>query len=405
MNKTYLLFKHEFIQAIKKVGFIVLTFIIPVLALLVIGAVELFNTFTGPSEKDITFVGFVDNTRIFTDRTDRGIVKLIPYTSEEEAFQGLIDQEISEYFVIASDFTYSGKIQRYALTNEIGSSLVTGQMVKDFLTWNLLKEKVPPEIIGLILAPMDTEVTRLDISGEISEVQGYIGNIIVPSMFAFLLSMAFMFGTNSLISGLGEEKESRLIEVLYSSISVRQLLIGKILALGAAGLLQVVVWLISAPLILNLATSVLGGFLVNIQIPSNFIILGIVYFVLGYLLFAIMSVTIGGISPSASDGHNLSMFYIMAGYIPLWTIGALINSPDNPIWVVLSLFPVTAPTQMMLRLAVSDIPLWQTLTSLGILVFAVIAGQYLSIKIFRVYMLMYGKRPRAAEIIRSIRNI
>jgi len=405
VNKTYLLFKHEFIQAIKKVGFMVLTFIIPVLALLVIGVIALFNTLTGPSEKDITIVGYVDHTGIFTEHTDLGIVKLIAFTSEEEALKGLINQEISEYFIVASDFTNSGNIQRYALTDEFGSSLVTGQMIKDFLTWNLLKEDVPPEIIGLILTPMNPEVTKLEESGEIAEVQGDIGNIIVPSLFSFLLSMAFMFGANSLISGLGEEKESRLIEVLYSSISVRQLLIGKIMALGAAGLLQVVVWLFSAPLILNLATSVLGGFLINIQIPPNFIILGIVYFVLGYLLFAILSVTIGGISPSANDGHNLSMFYIMASYIPLWTIGLMINSPEKPIWVLLSLFPVTAPTQMMLRLAVSDIPLWQTLTSLGILIFTVIAGQYLSIKIFRVYMLMYGKRPGAAEIMRSLRNV
>ena len=115
-----------------------------------------------------------------------------------------------------------------------------------------------------------------------------------------LLSFALMLGTQSLISGLGEEKESRLMEVLLSSVSVRQLLIAKVLALGAAGLLQVIVWLISAPLLLNLASSSFGGFLSDIQLPANFLLLGVLYFILCYLLFAVLSVTIGGICSSTS---------------------------------------------------------------------------------------------------------
>ena len=90
-----------------------------------------------------------------------------------------------------------------------------------------------------------------------------------------------------MVQGLGEEKESRLIEVLLSSVTTRQLLVGKVLGLGVAGLVQVVVWLVSLPLLVNLASSTLGGFLSTIQVPSNFIFLGIIYFVLGYLLFVL----------------------------------------------------------------------------------------------------------------------
>ncbi|TFG48054.1 MAG: ABC transporter permease, partial [Anaerolineales bacterium] len=205
-------------------------------------------------------------------------------------------------------------------------------------------------------------------------------------------------------SGLGEEKESRLIEVLFSSVSVRQLLIAKVLALGAAGLLQVLVWLITSPLLLNLASSSFGGFLSDIQIPSNFIVLGVVYFVLGYLLFAVLSVGIGGISASESEGHNLSMIYIMMGFIPLWFFGAFINFPNSSIWVVLSIFPVTAPVQTMLRLGVSDIPAWQLLLSIGVLALSVLGGFILSTKIYRMFMLMYGKRPSLKEIFRGLKS-
>ena len=404
MYKTYLIFKHEFGQAIKRVGFIVMTLIVPVLALLAIGAYELVTTLTEPSVKDVMVIGYVDEVGIFSDHTDQGLIKLIPYPSREDATQALVQWDISEYIVIPSDYTSSGTIHRYTLAKELSTPAMIPYFIDSFLAWNLLKDEVPPEVITSIVSPLNLVVTRLDGNGEISQEQGNIGNIIIPFIFSLLLSMAFMFGANSLISGLGEEKESRLIEVLFSSVSVRQLLIAKVLALGTAGLLQVLIWLLSAPLLLNLASASFGGFLSDIQLPANFLLLGVVYFILGYLLFAVFSVGVGGISSSATEGHTISMFYILMGFIPLWFFGALINFPDSPIWVVLSIFPITAPIQMMLRLGVSDIPAWQIVTSVGVLCLSIIAGLYISIKIFRAFMLMYGKRPGLAEIIQGLKT-
>jgi ABC-2 type transport system permease protein len=139
-------------------------------------------------------------------------------------------------------------------------------------------------------------------------------------------------------------------------------------------------------------------------LPANFVVLGIVYFILGYLLFAILSVTVGGISSSTADAQALSMFYVMMLFVPLWLFGVLINFPNSPIWVVLSIFPITAPIQMMVRLGVSDIPAWQIVTSIGVLVLSILVGLFFSAKIFRAFMLMYGKRPRLAEIVQSLRT-
>lgn len=404
MNKTYLIFKHEFLQAIKKVGFIVLTFIVPVLALLAIGFYELVTTLTEPSASEVTTVGYVDQVGIFGDQTDQGLIKLIPFASRDEATRALVSEDVSEYIVIPSDYTSSGTIQRYTLAKELITPQVTSYLIKSFLTWNLLKDDVSPETITSIVSPLNMEVIRLDENGDIAQEQGNIGNIIIPAVFSMLLSFALMLGTQSLISGLGEEKESRLMEVLLSSVSVRQLLIAKVLGLGAAGLLQVLVWLISAPPLLSLASSSFGGFLGDIQLPANFLLLGVLYFILGYLLFAVLSVTIGGISSSTSDAQNLSMFYVMMLFVPLWFFGAYINFPNSPIWVVLSIFPITAPIQMMLRLGVSDIPAWQLVISIGVLGLSIFVGLSFSVKIFRTFRLMYGKRPRLAEIMRSLKT-
>jgi ABC-2 type transport system permease protein len=235
-------------------------------------------------------------------------------------------------------------------------------------------------------------------------VESALGNVIVPSVFSLLLALSLMFGAVTLLSGLGEEKESRLIEVLFSSVSVRQLLTAKVLALGSAGLVQVLLWLVSLPVLLELASSTFGGVFGGISIPGYFLALGIIYFVLGYLLFAVLSVGVGAISSSAREGSQLSMIYTLTSFIPLWFSSLLFAFPASPAWVVLSIFPVTAPIQVMVRLGVSTIPPWQIGASIGVLVVSVVIGFYLSVKVFRIQMLMHGKRPGLKEIVTSLRE-
>ena len=404
MNKTYLMFKHEFLHKIKSASFIILTLSVPVLALLGIGVYRLATTISETPVEEITAIGYVDEVGIFDDQTDMGLTKLVPFASKEDANQAMGRGDVTEYFIIPSDYTSSGIIQRYTLENEASTHPMTAAMIKSFLTVNLLKDKVPPDIVTLIVFPLNLEVTRVTEEGDIALEQFNLANILIPGIFAVLLSLALMFGSTSLISGLGEEKESRLIEVLFSSVSVRQLLISKVLALGLTGLLQVLVWLISAPLLLDMASSSFGGWMSEIQIPGDFLLLGIIYFILGYLLFAVFSIGIGAISSNATEGSQLSMFYTLTSFIPLWFSALFFNFPNSPIWVGLTIFPVTAPVQAMLRLGMSDIPLWEIMTSIGVLVLTIIVGFFLAIKIFRMYMLMYGKRPSIAEIIQGLKN-
>jgi ABC-2 type transport system permease protein len=404
MNKSFLIFKHEFLLKIKSASFIILTLSVPVAALLGIGIFKLAKTMFEDPNAEIPAIGYVDQVGMFDDHTDMGVTALVPFATREAANQALAGGRVTEYFVIPEDFISSGIIQRFTLENEASTPAFTANLIWRFLTVNLLDKKIAPETIALIVTPLDLEVTWVTEEGEIVLEKSNIANIIIPGVFALLMSLALMFGTTSLVSGLGEEKESRLIEVLFSSVSVRQLLISKVLAMGIAGLLQVMVWLISIPLLLDLASSSFGDLLRGIELPANFIVLGVVYFILGYLLFAILSIGVGAISSNAAEGNALAMFYTMATFIPLWFLGFLPAFPNNPIWVVLTLFPITAPIQTMVRLGVADIPFWQIAASIGISVLSIIAGLTLVIKIFRIYMLMYGKRPSFREISRTLKN-
>jgi len=403
MNKTLLIFRHEFLHMIKRKGFIILTLIVPVLALIGIGVFQLVSTDEPPLVETVT-IGYLDEAGGFDQYTTQGYIELVRFDTPGDATAALINGDVSEYFVIPSDYLSTGVINRYTIKRQLETPPAIATGIKNFLTSNMLAGKVPPETVYRIEYPLDLVTTRLTETGEVATEQGGYGNVIIPAIFGLLLALSLQAASLYMVEGLGDEKESRLIEVLLSSVSPRQLLTGKVLGLGAAGLVQVVVWLASLPLLLNLASSTIGGFFGTIQLPANFLVLGIVYFILGYLLFAALSAGVGAISSSARDGQPLVMIYAMLVFVPLWFASLLFIFPDSPIWTVLTIFPLTAPIAVMLRLGVAGIAAWELAVSLAVMVLSIIGALLLSVKAFRVYLLMYGKRPGFGEVIRSLRS-
>jgi ABC-2 type transport system permease protein len=403
MNKTLLIFRHEFVHMIKRKGFIILTLIVPVLALIGIGVFQLVSTDEPPLVETVT-IGYVDEAGGFDEYTTQGYVELVRFDTPSDATAALINGDVSEYFVIPSDYLTTGVINRYTLKRQLETPPAIATGIKNFLISNMLAGEVPTETVDRIEAPLGLVTTRLTETGEVATEQGGYGNVIIPAIFGLLLALSLQAASLYMVEGLGDEKESRLIEVLLSSVSPRQLLTGKVLGLGAAGLIQVVVWLASLPLLLDLASTTIGGFFSTIQLPANFLVLGIVYFILGYLLFAALSAGVGAISSSARDGQPLTMIYAMLVFVPIWFASLLFIFPDSPIWTVLTIFPLTAPIEVMLRLGVAGIAAWELAVSLVVMVLSIIGALALSIKAFRVYLLMYGKRPSWGEIIQSIRS-
>ena len=404
MNKTQLVFRHEFIHTIKRVGFIVMTLIVPVLALLAIGIFHLVSAIIEPGEVETTAIGYVDEVGGFDQYTVQGPLELVPYDTQGDAKAALINGDVSDYFIIPENYTSTGVINHYTLEKQPETPPLTVAVIKRFLTGNILSGKVPPDTINVIDAPLNLLTTRLTKTGDVAAEQGGYGNIIVPGIFSFMLAFSVMFSASYMLTGLVSEKENRLIEVLLSSVSTRQLITGKVLGLGAAGLIQVAVWLVSLPLLLNLASSTFGGFFTGIQLPGNFIVLGLVYFILGYLFFVVVASGIGAISTKTEEGQQLMMTMTMPVFIPFWFGSLLFIFPNNPIWVFLSIFPITAPVTTMLRLGVSDVPVWQILVSILVLALSIIGVLFVAIRVFRTYLLMYGKRPALREVFRNIRN-
>ena len=405
MNKTFLIFKHEFFTTLIKGGFIVFTLIVPVIALLAIGISALVSGISKPAPVvQITSIGYVDEEGGFSQFTTQGSIKLVPYNTPDAATQAMVKGDVKDYFVIPADYTTSGEVNYYTLEKMLAPPTDVSAAIKNFLTDNLLAGKVPDSAVKVIESSLNLTATRLTTTGEVAPSQGGYGNLIIPGIFALLLVLSLGFSSAYLLQGLGEEKENRLIEVLLSSVSTRQLLTGKVIGLGLAGLVQVVVWLISFPLLLKLSSSTFGGFFSSIQLPPFFILLGVIYFILGYAVFAVIAAGAGAVSPSAREGQQLASIFTLIAVSPLWFSSAIITFPDSPAWVVLSIFPLTAPVVMMLRLGLTEIPVWQLAASTLAMIAFIIAALFVAIRIFRVYLLMYGKRPSLKEVFRNLGN-
>jgi ABC-2 type transport system permease protein len=403
MNKTLLILRHEFLHTAKRRGFIVMTVIVPLVALLLIGVFQFISGIARPTA-EVTTIGYSDEFGGFQQYTTQGNITMVRFDTPDDATEALISGDIKEYFVIPSDYISTGVINRYTLEKQLAASSATTTAIKNFLISNLLMGKVPEATVARIEAPLNLVSIRLTETGAVAPEQGGYGNFVIPAVFGILLALAIIFTSMYLLQGLGQEKENRLIEVLLSSVSARQLLTGKVLGIGAAGLAQVAVWAISAPLLLNLASSSIGGFVSTIQLPVDFIVLAVVYFILGYLLFAVISASIGAVSSSSQEGQQLMGIFTIPLLIPLWFMSLIMLLPDSSVWVFFTIFPLSAPVVVIIRLGVSGVPAWQLVASIAVLVLSIIGILLLTIRIFRTYLLMYGKRPGIREVLRNLRS-
>lgn len=402
MNKTFLIFKHESSHVLKRKGFIIMTLIVPLLFLIAILAMQMVSG-AQPSKAKTVNIGYVDESGSFLNNTVQGSVNISHFNTKDEALKAINDGDIEDYFVIPKDYITSGVINLYSLKKELSIPDDIQTSINNFLIGNMLSG-LPQTTINRVQAPAAVVPITLTTTGAIAPNQGGNLNFIIPAVFSLLFAMSMVFSSTYMLRGLGEEKENRMMEVLLSSVSHRQLLTGKVLGLSTAGFVQVAVWVASLPLLMKLAASSIGGFADAIQLPPGFLVFGVIYFILGYLLFAVLAAGIGAISSSAQEGQQLSTIYSVFAIIPLWCMGFIVASPDSPIWTVLTIFPLTSPAMVMERLGMINIPTWEIVVSIIVLVLSIIGGLLLAAKIFKTSLLSYGKRSKLKEILHNLKD-
>jgi len=406
MKKTLIIARHEFTTTIRRISYILLTISFPLLALLGIliyqGVVHWGGDGAPPEEQKI---GYVDNTGMFTEYTNPDGVLFILYDAQEEATQALLAGEVNEYFVIPGNYLQTGLIERYTTEREMpGEWPATMTLVSDFLVANLLAGEVSEEVLERAQTPLLPMSYRLDPeTGEIIPPESGFAAYGMPIIFVILFMMSLFFTSGYLLQGVSEEKENRLIEILLSSVSARQLLTGKVIGLGAAGLTQIVVWLLCALGLAALASSTIVS-LSGLTIPISLVVFGIIYFILAYLLFGILMAAIGSIGSTARESSQWTTIVILPAMIPVWLYSLFIINPDHIVFTVLTLFPLTAPITAVMRISNGSLPIWELVLSIAILIASIMGAMWLAARVFRTFLLMYGKRPSLGEMWRYIRE-
>jgi ABC-2 type transport system permease protein len=403
MNKAFIILKHEFWKTLRSTSFIILTLSLPVLAILGVGIYQGVHHWYHPGAPQEEKIGYVDHTGMFGNFTSEPGVQFVLYTDEEMAKDALLAKDVKEYLVIPADYLSSGVITRYTMSREVAPPTKTTGQITDFLLSNLLAGEVSPQVLDRVKTPVLLASVRLNETGEIAPNQDVVSSYAVPIVFALLFIIAILFSSGFLFQSVTEEKENRVMEILLSSVSSGQLLVGKVLGLGAAGLIQAAVWFITVAIFAKGAPGIIPA-LSALSIPASLIGWGLVYFILGYLLLAALAAGVGSIGATARAGQGWLTIFTLPAVSPIWFNYFLINSPEGAVSRAFTFFPLTSPVAAMMRLATGAISAWEIALSLIILIGSIILTIWVVAKVFRVFLLMYGKRPAIREIVKYIRE-
>ena len=396
MKKTLIILRNEIVTAVTRKSFMFTAFGLPLIAVLIFmgasvlksNAISALGVSTSGSNKSEPQVeGYVDHSgliKAIPEDVPEGI--LVAYPDEASARQALNDGEIAAYYVIPADYIVSGDLiyinPEYNWASSKGQSWVMGQTI----TTNLLNNE--PDRIQRFWNVMDVEVNALAPSQKRDENNPL--TFAVPYATMIIFYMVIIMSSSLLLNSVTVEKQNQVMEILMSSIGPRQLLAGKIIGLGITGLLQTVIWFGTGYTLLRLSGRTFNlpqGF----DIPPSILVWGIVFFLLGYAVYASLMAALGALVPNLKEGSQSTILVIWPTLIPMFLLAILIEQPHGALATGLSLFPLTAPMTMMLRLSIGGVPWWQPPLAAGLLLITVYFILRAVAGVFRAQYLLSGQ--------------
>ncbi len=439
MNKTLLIIKREYLSRVKKKSFIIMTILGPLL----MAATIILPAFLADwSEATKKRVAVLDETGWFHEKfkDQDNITFYYIYDDLETSKENAIHEKGDLLLYIPrTQLNIPVNAQLYS-TIQPGLNVTTyirTVMKKEIENRKLLASGIDPEVIKSAKTNINLTTYRIEEGGveKKSNTEVEVGlSIFAGIMIYFFI---FMFGAQ-VLKGVMEEKSSRIVEVIISSVKPFQLMMGKIVGIALVGLTQFFLWIVLTALFLGIFQSGLFGG----SIPENLaqwdqsgqvieqsiqtenigldklelvkeIIDGInfrvmifsfiFYFLGGFLLYASLFAAIGGAVDQDADTQQFMLPVSIPLIFSVMMTGVIINQPDSSLSMWLSFIPFTSPVTMMMRIPFG-VPLWQIWTSAVLLILGFIATTWLAAKIYRTGILMYGKKVSYAEIWKWLKN-
>jgi ABC-2 type transport system permease protein len=407
-RKVWVVARHEYLTNVQRAGFIIMTAIIPALGIVTL----LFGTFFAGQARQLgeffaqqfevgeTAIGVVDESGYFSPILPDYQEDFVLYGSETQATAALQAEEISKVMVIGEDYLETGQVVVLSVGSGFSAAAVSDSgTVRAFMVDHLLADQVDPALQKRAADPLNVEPRVISSGGETQGegAWGFAFTFIVPYVLSIFLVTTIFVSSGYLLQSVAEEKESRVIEIVVSSIRPVELMAGKVAGLGALGLTQVLIWVASAAGFSSGAVALLAA-TGAASIPTRVLILGVVYYLLGYTLYAILMAGVGALGTTMRESQQLAGIFSFFAAVPYMISGFLFANPNALLARVLSFFPLTAPTMMMLRLPLTEVAWVDVVGSIVLLLLAIPAALWAGAKLFQVGLLVYGKRPTMKEI-------
>lgn len=395
MNKTLLILKYELITVLTRRSFLITLFIIPAISALILLVVSALGKDTRNSIGEIfspapqqSVEGYVDEGGLIQSLpADLPRGRLIPYASQDLARQALANGKISGYYIVLKDYITTGKVYYVRADYNPLSGIEQSSIFQSVLTYNLLKGD--QQLAGKLAIPLQLE--QVSLAPTPQRDRNNMLSLFLPYGVTMIFYVVIMTSAGLMLNSITAEKQNRVIEILMASATPLQLLTGKIIALGIAGLLQTLIWTGAGLLLLRM-----GGSSLNVsaafQLPTSILAWGAVFFILGYALYASIMAGVGALVPNLREASQATTVIIMPMVVPLALLVPLIDNPDGPLAIGLSLFPLTAPVTMMTRLsATGQVPVWQLLLAAALLLATAILCIRSVARMFRAQTLLSGQ--------------
>lgn len=403
-RKVWVIARQDYLTNLRRAGFIIMTVSVPVIGLVVLVAAILLSGQASEVgawlERQFNVeggaIGVVDRSGYFTPILPAYRDAFIPYEDEEAARVALEEETVTAVIVIDTDYIETGQVVVMTRGSSFGASVVEdSDRVRSFFVAHLLEGQVDPALRDRAARPFSVEAVV--VSGEGERSGNFMFTFFIPYFLSIFLLMTIFTSSGYLLQSVAEEKESRVIEIVVSSVRPLELMAGKVLGLGALGLTQVLVWLISTWALSGSAGAILAIGAAT-AIPLRVLALGVVYYLLGYTLYAILMAGVGALGTTMRESQQLAGIFSLFAAIPYMLASFVMFNPNALLMRLFSFFPLTAPTMMMLRLPLAEVPWVDIVGSIVLLLLSIPVALWFGTKLFEVGLLIYGKRPTMREI-------
>jgi ABC-2 type transport system permease protein len=411
MNKAMRVARHEFLMTAANKAFVIITLLGPLLILAVAVLPGLAAGGGGGSAGAVVALvggdGILRSTLAATLAEDRSSLAEPP--DEGAAREGVLGGSYAAALVLGPGWESAASLPLFTKTGTDYILYGRIQAVLDAVSRQAraTASGVDPAIVARILKSPSLEMHRLGADGAkagsggagTSGSEEYLGILLTVLAFVMLMYMTVLLYGQLIGRSVLQEKTSRTVEIMLSSVSARDLLLGKILGPGVAGLIQYSFWILATLAASSLIGPALGIKIPSILTPANLGAL-VVFFIPAYFLYASIYAALGAGAEDEQHLTQLAWPLIIFLMVPMVLINMFVMHPGSIPSIVFSYFPLTSPIVMLIRVLVSRPAWWELALSYAILLASVGGSAFLAAKVFRIGILMTGKRRKLGEILR-----